>query len=436
MTLTLDSLASLSGLLSRNGRHYIDQPFTGNRLAVHLRINPNLDRANTIIGILTQHFGTHRHDYQIRASQTIVSLHLPETDFLSFFPFNSLYDEYGLDLAYTNVGDSMSEAVVYALPESIALLPDRVTDVEETLAIVGTDIVTLQGKVETLESATPSSDWEDITDKPSTFPPSTHGHEFSDITGLSETLGTQDLLILDLTDRVETLESSTSSGATINKSAETSLALDGTLTITGKEVLKVYKRVTLAGENLIPTMTSNTAPSPLVASVSGSADGQAFNVFDKNLTDRGWLADSQSSSYVQIDMGTAITADTLSVLVRTASIAALEYARKLTLVTSNDGSTWSSPKVAETNWIPTGGVFTDFFFTATTARYWRLFCEDRPSGYPAVNEMKLSLSTGYRYDDVTKDYTISRNEMDVTDTSVFTLTKKSTGTDAVIVTYL
>ncbi len=35
-----------------------------------------------------------------------------------------------------------------------------------------------------------SSAWEDITDKPSTFPPSSHTHAMSEVTGLEAALGT------------------------------------------------------------------------------------------------------------------------------------------------------------------------------------------------------------------------------------------------------
>ena len=209
MTLTLTSLISLSGLQSRNGRHTIDQSFTGNRLAVNLGINPNLDRVNTIIGVITQHYQGVRADYQIRASQSVLTLHLPQTDFLSFFPISSLYDEYGLDLAYTNVGESMSETVVYALPENIAQLPNRVTSLETDTGILESDVDTLQSKVEALETQSISVAWNDVTGKPSTFNPSTHAHEISDVNGLSLNLGSIADELTGHDSRISTLESTT-----------------------------------------------------------------------------------------------------------------------------------------------------------------------------------------------------------------------------------
>lgn len=214
MTLTLNPLISLSGLQSRNGRHAINQSFAGNRLAVNLRINPNLDRVNTVIGILTQHFAGTSCDYQIRASQSVLSLHLPQTDFLSFFPISTLYDEYGLDLAYTNIGESMSETVVYALPENIAQLPSRVTSLETAQ----TENITYFENIETILTALENSvqnptpvtvSWNDVTGKPSTFPPSNHTHAIADISGLSPELDAINTNVADLTARVETLETAT-----------------------------------------------------------------------------------------------------------------------------------------------------------------------------------------------------------------------------------
>jgi hypothetical protein len=242
-------------------------------------------------------------------------------------------------------------------------------------------------------------------------------------------------ITVDSKGRVTAASNGIGAGLTISSSSVVSLAQAASTTLTCKEILKIYRRTISAGINLIPTMTSNTAPSPLVASSNGTAAGSPFNAFDKVLTDRGWLANSQTGKYIQIDMGTTITADTLSCLVRTASITALEYAKKLTLVTSNDGSTWSSALVSETNWTPIGNTYTDFSFTSTTARYWRLFCEDMVGGYPAVNEIKLSLNTGFIYTDVTKDYTISKTSNTLS-SDLFTITKTTSGTESIIITSL
>ena len=242
-------------------------------------------------------------------------------------------------------------------------------------------------------------------------------------------------ITVDAKGRVTSAANGSLGGLILSSSSVISLAQLASTTINCKEILRIYRRTANAGANLIPTMTSNTAPNPLVASTNGSANGQPFNVFDKILTDRGWLSSMQIGGYVQIDMGTTITADTLSVLVRAASIPALEYAKKLTLVTSDDGTTWSSSLVAETNWVPTGDVFTDFLFTPTTARYWRLFCEDSVGGYPAVNEMKLSLTSTFTYTDVTKDYDITKNSNTLSSDG-FTITKTSVGTESLVITYL
>jgi hypothetical protein len=56
-------------------------------------------------------------------------------------------------------------------------------------------------------------------------------------------------------------------------------------------------------------------------------------------------------------------------------------------------------------------------------------------GYPAVNEIKLSLNTGFIYTDVTKDYTISKTSNTLS-SDLFTITKTTSGTESIIITYL
>ena len=418
----------------------IDEAFSGNLLAIDVTTKPEYVVNSQIIGYLYQIYETVSKGYAIKSGKDLIRLELPETEKLVFIPTNYLSDNYTLKIDYTTVGIT---ALVDG--ENTAAVPEIILDLPPIIAGIQGDILGLNIDVQGLQQsvADTSLDWNSITGKPETFAPSTHTHAIGDVTGLETSLTTLtnnlaaiDTDITNLSSRVDDLESATPvSAIAISTTGLLTLAQNASTQVTAKEILKIYKRESLIGANLIATMTSNTSPAPLVASTNGSAAGSAFNVFDKVLTDRGWLANSQTDRYVQIDMGSAITADTLSCLVRSASITALEYARKLTLVTSDDGVNWSSPKVAITNWLPTGDTFSDFVFTETTARYWRLFCEDRPSGYPAVNEIKLSLSTGYRYTDVSSQYLVSKLSNTI-ENDVFTITKTTSGSDNLIITYL
>jgi hypothetical protein len=185
MTLELAELVALTGRQSSLGRIYIQVPFTGNRLSVHLQINPNLDRVNTVIGVLSQYFTGHRQDYQLRASQTVLELALPQTDFLSFFPISTLYDEYGLSLSYTTVGaTTMTGSTTLILPENLAVLPDKVAVLEALTGGHETRLDGIDTAIAELEALPTSVSWESITDKPLTFNPATHSHVIGDISGL------------------------------------------------------------------------------------------------------------------------------------------------------------------------------------------------------------------------------------------------------------
>jgi hypothetical protein len=415
-----------------NGLVTIDQEFSGNLLAIDVTTKPEYVVNSQVIGYLYQIYESASKGYAIKSGKDMIRLELPEADRLVFAPTAYLSDSYTLKIDYTTVGLAalVDGENIPAIPEQILNLPTVISGILGDVFGLNTNVENIQSELNGL-----SLDWAAIGSKPSEFPPSEHTHAIADVTGLESFL-TNELAAIDtnvatLSSRVNDLESAPS--LAVSSSAEISMSQGQSTNITAQEILRIYRKVAKIGINLIPTMTSNTSPIPLVASTNGNANGSAFNVFDKVLTDRGWLSNAQTGGYVQIDMGVAITADTLSCLVRSASVTALEYARKLTLVTSHDGVNWSTPKVAITNWLPVGNEFSDFAFPQTTARYWRLFCEDRPSGYPAVNEMKLSLSTGFFYLDVTKDYTISKEE---TPSRVFTLRKNSPGSETIVVSFL
>ena len=229
MSLELTNLSLTMGLSSKNGRHYFTDNFVGNRLSVHLMITPNLDRVNTVIGIVTQHFGSHRCDYQIRASQSVLVLSLPETNYLSFFPISTLYDEYGIEFSYATVESSMSEPSIVILPENIALLPAKVAALETAQVDNVTYFENIETILTSLENANTSIVWDAVTGKPSTFPPSSHSHSITDITGLADDLALINIDLGMVKDAVTELESTTTTSTTtylLNTTTTTTTTLE------------------------------------------------------------------------------------------------------------------------------------------------------------------------------------------------------------------
>jgi hypothetical protein len=108
----------------------------------------------------------------------------------------------------------MAEPSIVVLPELIAQLPNRVSSLETDTGILESDVDTLQAKVATLESnalepVTVSVAWNDVTGKPSTFPPSGHTHSIEDVLGLSLELSNINTDTSNLFGRVEALEAAT-----------------------------------------------------------------------------------------------------------------------------------------------------------------------------------------------------------------------------------
>jgi hypothetical protein len=121
------------------------------------------------------------------------------------------------------------------------------------------------------------------------------------------------------------------------------------LTITrvnaGGEFVQAYNFRPLVGASVYPTdMTSNSAPSPLVASASSEVEA-AYRAFDSNPSGTRWraavIADGSgyvgTESYVQIDLGAGngILADAVLL---DGTLA--HYPKDFTVSGSNDGSAW------------------------------------------------------------------------------------------------
>ena len=88
-----------------------------------------------------------------------------------------------------------------------------------------------------------------------------------------------------------------------------------------------------------PQMTANNAPSPYVAAVSSLATGNAFNVFDRNLSGTTWRA-AFNNGWVSMDFGSgsSIIIDGYTIY---GSGVQTENPRNWTFESSNDNINWT-----------------------------------------------------------------------------------------------
>lgn len=94
------------------------------------------------------------------------------------------------------------------------------------------------------------------------------------------------------------------------------------------------------GDKLIPTMTSNTAPSPFVASGSSDLSGQApWNAFDGSLS-KFYFGDDGADNFLKIDLGEAKRIS--GYVYGTRSSYDANTSTNWTLLGSNDDSTWDT----------------------------------------------------------------------------------------------
>jgi F5/8 type C domain len=112
--------------------------------------------------------------------------------------------------------------------------------------------------------------------------------------------------------------------------------------------LKIY-----VGATKYPTstMTSNTAPSPLVASASSEYSGQqAYKAFDDN-TGTNWGGNANPPGWLEIDLGSGNEIAPSSYHIVASSLGT-RSPKDFTFEGSNDGTNWdvlSSP-TAQTSW--------------------------------------------------------------------------------------
>jgi len=112
------------------GEVVIQQGFTANALSITLNTK-EYDDNREILGWLHQISGGVIKRYPIFTGDEVLSLIVPITDSLKFFPTRYLSQFYDLRIAYTNIVNGNSNAgVSSSIPAIILGLPDRVTTLE------------------------------------------------------------------------------------------------------------------------------------------------------------------------------------------------------------------------------------------------------------------------------------------------------------------
>jgi hypothetical protein len=151
----------------------INTPFVGNVLTVDVQTKPDYVPNSQICGYLYQHYQGATKGYALQSGKDILSLELPETDFLTFVPTSYLIESYNLSLKYATVGAIIDSPNTAPIPPEILSLPNAVTAIDLQLEQIETALTELQ------------IDWLEVTGKPATFPPSPHTHTKDQIADLS-----------------------------------------------------------------------------------------------------------------------------------------------------------------------------------------------------------------------------------------------------------
>lgn len=127
-------------------------------------------------------------------------------------------------------------------------------------------------------------------------------------------------------------------------------------------------------EDLIPTMTANDEPSPVVVSASSESGGAVFNAFDDVTNNWWWLSgnDGTEPQWIKMDLGSGNSASVNSYYM-TSSFNNATYPgmpKDWTLEGSNDDSNWTviDTRADQTSW---GNSATRTFTLASDSSYYR-----------------------------------------------------------------
>jgi F5/8 type C domain len=162
---------------------------------------------------------------------------------------------------------------------------------------------------------------------------------------------------------------------------------------------------------IVPVMSSNTVPSPYVASASSIANSSndAWRAFDQNTSTKWTSAASVSTSSLEIYTGTSTAFG--YTLTGPISGQSSDGPKTWTFQGSNDGSSWTTLDT-ETN-APTWGTAEQRFYTFSsvqTYNYWRIYITaNQGGGYTSITEMNLLSDIGSNSNLVTVSSSLAVN---------------------------
>lgn len=139
--------------------------------------------------------------------------------------------------------------------------------------------------------------------------------------------------------------------------------------------------------DVIPAMTSNSAPSGTAsASSENTTAQQAWKAFN-NTTGDLWIASSAGSGWLKYDFGSGVTKTPIAVTIQ-ASSSPTGAPASGTIQASNDGSTWTTLKtLSGLSW--SANEIKTFTFSNTTAYRYFFFYIVPASGGPSIQEIEI-----------------------------------------------
>lgn len=209
-----------------------------------------------------------------------------------------------------------------------------------------------------------------------------------------------------------------------------SLAVNGSVQVTGKTVLAVYQAVNPTS-TLVPTMTSNTTPSG-VASADNAANGAAWYAFDTSTSTRWYTANTTLPHWIQYQFTVQTTVASYSVL----NVDDI-LMRSWKFQGSNDGTNWTDLDVHTSDSSQSNGVTVTYNLAApATYQYFRLYITASSNQQlAAIITLKLFGVPTYRQVIPYTDYTVSR--VSSTGEQTLTITRlKSGSTETWVIDYL
>ena len=139
--------------------------------------------------------------------------------------------------------------------------------------------------------------------------------------------------------------------------------------------------------DVIPAMTSNSAPSGTAsASSENTTAQQAWKAFN-NTTGDLWIASSAGTGWLKYDFGSGVTKTPVAITIQ-ASSSPTGAPASGTIQGSNDGSTWTTLKtLSGLSW--SANEIKTFTFSNTTAYRYFFFYIVPASGGPSIQEIEL-----------------------------------------------